>query len=219
MRLINTDGMALIGPGSEWLWTAISGIVLAITFIAIYRQLRLQRSAAAIEQMTALEREWLSEDLVRSRLAVLTAIRDGALPGSLPASAERIGNFFERVSFLVESGHIQREPVHASFATVVPAWWRWLEPSVRLWRHDEPETWTEFEWLATLMDRMTRAKGRTQVVDEAYLRRTLPEVMQSLRDQIQRAEELRSVIVRSMPSTVPGPEPSAAGADQPAPVA
>jgi hypothetical protein len=38
MKLINTDGMALIGPGSEWFWTAVSGIVLAVTFIAIYRQ-------------------------------------------------------------------------------------------------------------------------------------------------------------------------------------
>jgi hypothetical protein len=41
--LINTEGLAFIGPGSEWFWTAVSGIVLAGTFIAIYRQLRLQR--------------------------------------------------------------------------------------------------------------------------------------------------------------------------------
>lgn len=28
MKLINTDGMALIGPGSEWFWTAVSWIIL-----------------------------------------------------------------------------------------------------------------------------------------------------------------------------------------------
>lgn len=43
MKLINTDGMAFIRPGSEWFWTALSGIVLAVTFPATYRQLRLQR--------------------------------------------------------------------------------------------------------------------------------------------------------------------------------
>lgn len=43
MNLVNTDGLVLLGPGSEWLWTAVSGIVLAGTFIALYRQLRLQR--------------------------------------------------------------------------------------------------------------------------------------------------------------------------------
>jgi hypothetical protein len=37
VKLINTDGLACIGPGSEWFWTAISGLVLAITFLAIYR--------------------------------------------------------------------------------------------------------------------------------------------------------------------------------------
>ena len=31
MKLINTDGMAFIGPGSEWFWTAVSGIVLVVT--------------------------------------------------------------------------------------------------------------------------------------------------------------------------------------------
>ncbi len=48
MTLINTDGMSLIGPGSEWFWTAVSGVVLAVTLIAIYRQLRLQANQAAI---------------------------------------------------------------------------------------------------------------------------------------------------------------------------
>ena len=43
MKLINTDGMALIGPGSEWLWAALTGLVLAGTGVAIFRQLRMQR--------------------------------------------------------------------------------------------------------------------------------------------------------------------------------
>ena len=47
VKLINTDGLAFIGPGSEWFWTALSGIVLAVTFLGIYRQLRIARSANA----------------------------------------------------------------------------------------------------------------------------------------------------------------------------
>src|SRR6476469_2979089 len=75
VRFINTDGMSFVGRGSEWLWTALRGLVLAVTFIAIYRQLGLQRSAAAIEQMAALDREWHSERLVRAKLVVLLAMR------------------------------------------------------------------------------------------------------------------------------------------------
>jgi hypothetical protein len=43
VTLINTDGLALIGPGSEWIWTALQFTALAITFVAIYRQLQGQR--------------------------------------------------------------------------------------------------------------------------------------------------------------------------------
>ena len=136
----------------------------------------------------------------RSRLAVLVAIRDGAKPGELPSGVEDIGNFFERVSFLVRAGHIQRGPLHAMFAESVPAWWAWMAPSVRLWREDDPDTWTDFEWLASLIDRMSRAKGRTVSIDEAYLGRTLPGVIQALHDAIRKAEDLRSVFVREAPT-------------------
>ena len=47
MQFINTDGMAFIGPGSEWFWTALTGVVLAVTFLGIYRQVRLQAHASA----------------------------------------------------------------------------------------------------------------------------------------------------------------------------
>ena len=40
--LINTDGLAFFGPGSEWFWTMLQFLALATTFFAIYRQLRAQ---------------------------------------------------------------------------------------------------------------------------------------------------------------------------------
>ena len=54
MTIINTDGMALIGPGSEWLWAALTGLVLAGTAVAIYRQLRVQH--LEIQDTTKLQR-------------------------------------------------------------------------------------------------------------------------------------------------------------------
>jgi hypothetical protein len=43
VTLINTDGLALIGPGSEWFWTALQFAAVAITIVAIYRQLQAQQ--------------------------------------------------------------------------------------------------------------------------------------------------------------------------------
>jgi hypothetical protein len=69
VNLINTDGLALIGPGSEWFWTALQFTALAITFVAIYRQLRAQqlqmrentkvlRSQAHYNALVLLQRPW-----------------------------------------------------------------------------------------------------------------------------------------------------------------
>jgi hypothetical protein len=80
VRFINTDGMSFIGPGSEWFWTALSGVVLAITFLGIYRQLRIARSANAFAQMNRLTNDWDSERLARNKLEIFLALKDGALP-------------------------------------------------------------------------------------------------------------------------------------------
>jgi hypothetical protein len=119
VKLINTDGMAFIGPGSEWFWTALSGIVLAVTFLAIYRQLRLQSSAGAIEQAAALTRDWNSELLHRSRLAVLQALRDETHSADIEQAAIEVGNYWERVAWLVRSGHIHRRIVYAYLGSTV----------------------------------------------------------------------------------------------------
>jgi hypothetical protein len=48
VKLINTDGIAFIGPGSVWFRTMLQFTALAITFYAIYRQLRAgQRTPSA----------------------------------------------------------------------------------------------------------------------------------------------------------------------------
>ena len=77
MTLINTNGMAFIGPGSEWFWTALSGIVLAVTFLGIYRQLSLARNANAFEQRNRIMEEFNSERVTRYKLDILVAPRRG----------------------------------------------------------------------------------------------------------------------------------------------
>jgi len=105
VKLINTDGMSFIGPGSEWFWTALSGIVLAVTFFAIYRQLVLARGASAREQLESLDREWSSERFALCKLEVLLARRDNADPAIVPsAPAMAIASFWERIAALFEAG-------------------------------------------------------------------------------------------------------------------
>jgi hypothetical protein len=107
MRLINTDGMSFIGPGSEWFWTAVSGIVLAVTFVAIWRQLALQRSASAYAQVTDLSRQDVAEPMLRMKLEIYDALHDGCNPVHVPfGAASYVIDFWEDIGVLVRQGHI-----------------------------------------------------------------------------------------------------------------
>ena len=150
MKLINTDGMAFIGPGSEWFWTAVSGLVLAITFIAIYRQLRLQASAGAIEQMESLQRDWISERMSRSRLRVQLALHGGVDPATLPdQAAGDIANFWERLGYLVRAGHVDRDLVYGYMGNLIRLWWACLAPHVQLTRDRYGDSAISEEFMST----------------------------------------------------------------------
>lgn len=198
MTFINTRGMAIIGPGSEWLWTAVSGLVLAVTFIAIYRQLRMQRDADSIEQIKALDREWLgSERMARMRVAALTALRDGVDPGAFPVRVLDIVDFWEAIGHLARSGHMNPHLVNQQRSQSIQMWWGWLAPVTRAERarRDAPWIGENFEWLANRMAELDRQAGRTTTFDDTYVRRMLPSMLEYNVDSVRLFEELRSITI------------------------
>ena len=173
MRLINTDGMAFIGPGSEWFWTAVSGIVLAVTFLGIFRQLRLARSANAFEQLNRFTSEWDPERFARNQLEILVALKDGVMPEHVPdGAAGVIREFWELLGALVRAGHVDRDLVYGTFRGVCRSWWVMLAPHTRRLRETYDEAvGQDFEWLVRVMTEMELKAGVTPFDVEAS---TLP---------------------------------------------
>lgn len=206
MTIVNTEGMALIGPGSEWFWTAISGLVLAVTFFAIYRQLSLQRDSAAIEQVAEMERAWTSERMVRSKLAVLLAIDAGTAPVDIPdKAATHIGDFWERLGYLTRTGHMNRQFVYGQWGGVAPRWWARLLPSALAWRErdQEPRIWSDFEWLAAMMAEMNVKAGFSASPDPESLARRLPVDIKQAQEAVEIEEALRTITVRLSQIPIP----------------
>ncbi len=210
MTFINTDGMAFIGPGSEWFWTALSGVVLAVTFIAIYRQLRLQRSQGAIEQIDAFLREWNSERLLSYRLNVLVALQGGVDPAHVPdAVAGALGNYWEGLGTLARAGHLDRRLLWDNHGNSCQAWWGYLGPycvAIRA-RLEDPAVYENFEWLAAAMDAMDRRAGRRVPYNEALLTAMLDGSINNARERIRIEQSLRTVILAS-PVVVPAEPPA-----------
>jgi hypothetical protein len=213
VTFINTDGMAFIGPGSEWFWTAVSGVVLAVTFLGIYRQLRLARSSNAFEQNGRIANDWDSEPLVRHKLEILVALKRGVKPEDLPdAAATTIIDFFEDVGSLVKAGHIEPALFYRTNRAACRVWWVILAPYARGLRvsNDMQEIGEHFEWLAGVMEDMERKAGvSSEYVDDAHLAVALDWRISMARGRIRVAEDLRAVIVRPLSSPLMDTTPTA----------
>ena len=197
MKFINTNGMAFIGPGSEWFWTALTGVVLAGTFIAIYRQLRIARSAAATAQLASFDQQWESERIIRYRLSVLVAVREGAKPEDLPfGAAAALANFWDNVAGLTRRGHVDRELLWTEYGAICESWWVTLAPFINDYRarEDNPSLWRQFEWLAGLLPQLDREGGRP-TFPATWTQAALDRRIAACRDLIRVEEALRTVPV------------------------
>jgi hypothetical protein len=135
--MVNTDGLVLVGIGSEWFWTMVSGVVVAVTFLIIYRQLRAQGAANALQRMETVTGRWSSPEMVLARLEVALALRDGTLDMHDDTRVDSILVFFELVRGLHRQGYLGDEELSIEFGTSALVWWRILRPVVDVHRADE----------------------------------------------------------------------------------
>lgn len=214
MQLVNVDGLTLLGTGSEWLWSMLQFVVVAITLYAIYRQVRLQASAAAIQQMNTLVDEWRSESMTRHTLSITLALRDGVAPGEVPyGAASTIGDFWEGIGYSVREGHIDRKLLHENLGSGPRWWWAALTQWVMGVRiaTGQRAALVQFEWLAGQMAIMDREAGDPILYDERYIAGTLDKRIENDTARIRIAEEVRAVVVRPLsPEPISNlvPEPS-----------
>ncbi len=219
MTFINSDGMAFIGPGSEWFWTAVSGLVLATTFVAIYRQLRLQAHASAIEQLNAFDRETSSERANRAKLTVLVALRGGTSPVDLPdAAAGEVAGAWEKIATLARSGHTDLRLLWNWTGRFAQNWWLMLGPWVLNRRASlaDPSHFQDLEWLAGRMRAMDIAAGIEPPTLE-LLGRIRDDAIEELRDLIRMDESLRTVAVAQPPEAHENGAQHAGSARRPTP--
>lgn len=197
------DGLVLIGPGSEWFWAALSGVVTTITLLAIFRQLRLQRNEASIAQVEAFARELHSERFLLHRLAILVAARDGGDPARIPdGSAVWLANYWEGMATLARSGHFDRRLIWNTAGPLCQVWWLALAPWIMRIRVEFNEnSYPDFEWLARTMREMDERAGSppvTVTTDPAVLDGFIARV----REQLRVEQALRTVMIASA-DTVP----------------
>jgi hypothetical protein len=218
VKFINLDGMAFIGPGSEWFWTAISGVILAVTFIAIYRQLRIQSAASAVEQLEEWERESGSEALNQASLEILFALRDGCDPARIPdGPARAMGSSWERHAMHYCAGRRDPKLLWQWESDAAQGWWLMLGPRARRRRAEtgDPSILENLEWLADLMAKMDKRAGKPPTTTWAYVAENLDWWIEAHEERLRVAKAARTVLY--LPADAVGaPAPPLPAPTQPA---
>jgi hypothetical protein len=131
------DGLILIGPGSEWFWTAFQGVVVAASLWALFRQLRMQTAQKMRDDVASLQAEYYSERMLRYRLVVSTAFRDGTAPNELPQGAAfALEHFWEEVAGFTKAKHLDKRVMADYLGTHACVAWTALEPFIQYIRQE-----------------------------------------------------------------------------------
>jgi hypothetical protein len=204
MRIFNLEGMAIFGPGSEWLWTMAQFLALTITGLAIYRQLRAQGSANALNAQASLLTQWESPTMVRLRLASLMQIASGR-PGQ-PPGFRIVGNFFAGMASLVAHGHVRSTDSWEVWSGQLQFWWALAAPWLPAIRSPNPGIWGEFEELAATMAALDRKNNVPNFIP-ADLAARVEREGRMLIERLRLEQEARDGMTPTWP--VPGATPEA----------
>ena len=189
MRLIDLDDFVLLGPGSEWLWIMAQFVALAVTGLAIIRQLRAQRSAAVFDQMWTWNHEFDEPSMTRHKLALMIAIQGRDPASGFPNANGEVADYFERVGYLISRGHVNIEDFWSGSREIVAFYWGVMAPYIEQEREGraDPSIYRWFEWLELEMRKIDKRRlGRSRAFDPAIREAAIADRIAVLRVRLDR---------------------------------
>ena len=128
--LINTNGMAIFGPGSEWFWSMAQFLVVVVTLVGIYRQLRAQGAANALHRMEALQGLYQSDRMEYTKLALALDLKYEPVSDHTFAMTGTLLNFFVDLENLRDEGYITLKEIALNWGRPLQVWSALLAPVV-----------------------------------------------------------------------------------------
>lgn len=207
MTVVNTDGMAVLGPGSEWLWTMAQFVALSVTGIAIFRQLRAQAWANQLKLFQQFSNDFNDERMIRTKLAALIDLSRGAR--TLTPSIEVVGQFFDNIAEGRYHGHMHPRYAWEEYGLVAQRYWSVFEPILPDLRRADPNVWRSWErWLIEVRERDQRA-GKTVEFSPQRAAAWIPETIGYYIERLRIEEEMKSGVIPTWP--LPGAQDEAPG--------
>ena len=128
--MFNLDGLTIVGQGSEWFWSMAQLLLLAVTFVVIYRQLRAQGATNVVQRMDSLVHRWGTGEMTHAQAELALHLKYEGIGTGTWIKAFPILNFIDEVGRLQRDGHMSLDEVSFHFGYPFPAWWTLLAPHV-----------------------------------------------------------------------------------------
>jgi hypothetical protein len=205
VTLINADGMAFIGPGSEWFWSAAQFLVVAVTLFGIYRQLRGQAAANAVQRIESLHKQWSSGHMSYTKLVLALHLKYEAFGSATWFKAQPILDFFGTLADLYDEGYISLDELGDNWGRSIQIYWAMLAPAVNQERLLEGLPLYEgIDTLITLLRAWEAKRGITLLsLDPSTVAVFLDHTIQQHIEALRQEQGYRSGVIPSAPDMPP----------------
>ena len=150
---------SLIGNDSQWFWTMAQALIVLVSLVAIYQQIKLQTYSNWLQQLTNMRNVWESGRMISARKHTCRLYQDGD---------NRIGNaqgmvlgFFEELGLLLEKDTISIEFVWETYSYYIDHYWPICMANVKAFRDEskDPNWYVHFEYLWKASQQYSSRKG------------------------------------------------------------
>lgn len=207
MPLVNLDDLTILGPGSEWIWLLGQFTALAVTGIAVYRQLAAQRSGNLLAALRSWAEDWEATPSLIARLEYYRDLQRADGEHAWSPYATLVLNQFETLGYLVVRRHIRATDVADLWGSEVSLHWALASPYLSRVRTEQGgEVYLHFEALERELRRIYPRRGVTSpTFDAATIAAELARC--SRRVETQLSIRSQAGVIGSVPNAGPPAEP------------
>lgn len=208
MNLINTSGSVLLGPGSEWFWSMAQFFAVVITLLGIYRQLKAQGAANALQKMQFLSDRYSSERLTHARVVAAIQLKHGKSRAGMEPAMVEVADFWETLGSLYADGHVRLRDIK-SWSSSLQMWWALLRPSIEEERVAQGSPVYEYwERLDGLMRDFDASDGMRSGLDDDALPGIIDDVIHINTESLRMAKDVSLGVIPVAPAPVVASEPA-----------
>ena len=206
MTVINTDGMAFIGPGSEWFWTALERdrprrhLPRDLPPAAGPARGRRHPADGGMAGEVVLEsadpRSFDARDLAQACGQPLTELRGSCGLESACVPSSRI------LGTLEAAGYVTWKEVEVTWGEGLVMYWALLGPTIMELRAGMPSVYSEFERLAKQAEDTARRRGEGWSVPESAIPELVETQIGVLTAWLRMSRDVATGVIPADPSSV-----------------